>query len=215
MAALKQQWHGTLMLVGQPSEETIDGAKAMLADHLYECFGRPEVAIALHDANFAAGKQAVVPGPAWANSTSIDVLMRGVGSHGAHPEEGKDPIVMAAEIINQLQTGVSRSVPPPQPGVVTVGDIHGGTKRNSIRLQRLFAEKLDAENVVARLPIIGSEDFGVFSLREKIPAVIFGSALTIQRRSRRARGRVRHCLRCILHCSLRCLSWCLRQALRR
>jgi amidohydrolase len=238
MAALKSQWHGTLMLIGQPSEETIDGAKAMLADHLYERFGRPDVAIALHDANFAAGKVAVVPGPALASSTSIDVVMRGVGSHGSQPEAGRDPIVMAAEFINELQTVVSRSVPPQQPAVVTVGDIHGGTKRNiipdevkmelttrsysepvrqtiingvkrtaqgvaiaggvpedrmpvvtvlddestpaminnvelSAKLQKLFAEKLGAENVIERKPIMGSEDFGVFSLGEKIPAVIF------------------------------------------
>jgi amidohydrolase len=132
MAALKSQWHGTLMLVGQPSEETIDGAKAMMADHLYERFGKPNMAIALHDSPFPAGLVAVVPGPALASSTSIDVIMRGVGSHGAAPEAGKDPVVMAGEFITQLQTIVSRSVPPQQPAVVTVGQIHGGTKRNII-----------------------------------------------------------------------------------
>jgi amidohydrolase len=238
MAALKAQWHGTLMLVGQPSEETIDGAKAMLADHLYERFGRPDVAIALHDSNLAAGKVSVVPGPALASSTSIDVVMRGVGSHGAAPEMGKDPIVMASEFVVELQTVVSRSVPPQQPAVVTVGDIHGGTKRNIIpdevkmeltarcyseavrqtiiegvkrtargvaiaggvpedrmpvvtvledestpamindkelaaRLQKLFVAKLGADNVVETPPIMASEDFGIFSLEEKIPAVIF------------------------------------------
>lgn len=132
MAALKSQWHGTLMLVGQPSEETIDGAKAMMADHLYDRFGKPDVAIALHDSPFPAGFVAIVPGPALASSTSIDVIMRGVGSHGSAPEQGKDPIVMAAEFITLLQTVVSRSVPPQQPAVVTVGQIHGGTKRNII-----------------------------------------------------------------------------------
>jgi amidohydrolase len=132
MAALKSEWHGTLMLIGQPSEETIDGAKAMLADHLYERFGRPDMAIALHDANFAAGEVSVVPGPALASSTSIDVTMRGVGSHGSAPEAGKAPIVMASEFVVALQTVVSRSVPPQQPAVVTVGDIHGGTRRNII-----------------------------------------------------------------------------------
>jgi amidohydrolase len=238
MAALKSQWHGTLMLIGQPSEETIDGAKAMLADHLYERFGKPDLAIALHDANFAAGKVSVVSGPALASSTSIDVVMRGVGSHGAAPEAGKDPIVMASEFVLALQTIVSRSVPPSQPAVVTVGDIHGGTKRNIIpdevkmelttrcyseevrqmiidgvkrtakgvaiaagvaadrmpvvtvlndestpatindpalaaRLQKIFVEKLGADNVIERKAIMGSEDFGIFSLDHKIPAVIF------------------------------------------
>jgi len=76
---------GTLMLIGQPSEETIDGAKAMMADHLYERFGKPNMAIALHDSPFPAGLVAVVSGPALASSTSIDVIMRGVGSHGAAP----------------------------------------------------------------------------------------------------------------------------------
>jgi hippurate hydrolase len=132
MAALKSQWHGTLMLVGQPSEETIDGAKAMMADRIYERFGKPDMAIALHDSAFPAGLVAVVPGPALASSTSIDVIMRGVGSHGSAPEQGKDPVVMAGEFITQLQTVVSRSVPPQQPAVVTVGQIHGGTKRNII-----------------------------------------------------------------------------------
>ncbi len=82
MAELKAQWHGTLMLIGQPSEETIDGAKAMMADHLYERFGRPDMAIALHDAPLPAGVVAVVPGPALASSTSIDVVMRGWGVMG-------------------------------------------------------------------------------------------------------------------------------------
>jgi amidohydrolase len=238
MAALKSQWHGTLMLIGQPSEETIDGAKAMMADHLYERFGKPDLAIALHDANFAAGKVSVVSGPALASSTSIDVVMRGVGSHGAAPEVGKDPIVMAGEFIVALQTVVSRSTPPSQPAVVTIGDIHGGTKRNIIpdevkmelttrcyseeerqtiiegvkrtakgvaiaagvpadrmpivtvlndestpatvndaalaaRLQKIFEAKLGADNVIERKSIMGSEDFGIFSLDHKIPAVIF------------------------------------------
>ena len=132
MAELKGQWHGTLMLIGQPSEETIDGAKAMMADKLYERFGKPDMAIALHDAPLPAGLVGVVPGAALASSTSIDVVMRGVGSHGSAPEAGKDPIVMAAAFITQVQTVVSRSVPPQQPAVVTVGDIHGGTKRNII-----------------------------------------------------------------------------------
>jgi hippurate hydrolase len=132
MAAMKSQWHGTLMLVGQPSEETIDGAKAMMADHLYERFGRPDMAIALHDYPFPAGLVSVVPGPALASSTSVDVIMRGVGSHGSAPENGKDPVMMAGEFITEVQTVVSRSVPPQQPAVITIGQIHGGTKRNII-----------------------------------------------------------------------------------
>jgi len=133
MAAMKNQWHGTLMLIGQPSEETIDGAKAMLADHLYERFGTPDMAIALHDTNRgAAGTLTIVPGASQASSTSVDVIMRGIGGHGSAPQAGKDPIVMAAEFIVQLQTIVSRQEDPHDLTVVTVGDIQGGTKRNII-----------------------------------------------------------------------------------
>jgi hippurate hydrolase len=133
LAASRKQWHGTLMLIGQPSEETIDGAKAMLADRLYERFGTPDLALAMHDTNTEpAGRVAVVSGPTLASSTSIDVTIRGIGGHGSQPQAGKDPIVIAGEFIVQLQTIVSRQEDPSQPSVVTVGQIHGGTKRNII-----------------------------------------------------------------------------------
>jgi hippurate hydrolase len=133
LAAERAQWHGTLMLIGQPSEETIDGAKALLADHLYERFGTPDLAIALHDTNtLAAGTVGVTSGPALTSSTSVDVVLRGIGGHGALPQLAKDPIVMAGEFIVQLQTIVSRQENPRDPAIVTIGDIHGGTKRNII-----------------------------------------------------------------------------------
>jgi amidohydrolase len=133
LAAARKQWHGTVMLIGQPSEETIDGAKAMLADHLYERFGTPDVAIAMHDSSEQpAGVVAVASGPALASSTSIDVTIRGIGGHGSQPQAGKDPIVMAGEFIVQLQTIVSRQEDPSDPSVVSIGQIHGGTKRNII-----------------------------------------------------------------------------------
>ncbi|MGD0733335.1 MAG: amidohydrolase [Terracidiphilus sp.] len=133
LAQLKDQWHGTLILIGQPSEETIDGARAMLADHLYERFGRPDYVLGQHDdPSFAAGVEAIVSGPVLASSTSVDVIIRGIGGHGARPEATKDPIVMAAEYILDIQSIVSRQLPPQEPAVVTVGTIHGGTKRNII-----------------------------------------------------------------------------------
>jgi hippurate hydrolase len=133
MAAMKSQWHGTLMLVGQPSEETIDGAKAMVADHLYERFGRPDSIIGLHDTNYlAAGTVGIRGGPSLSSSTSIDVVIRGIGGHGASPQSGRDPITLAALYITQIQTIVSREEDPQDPTVVTVGSIHGGTKRNII-----------------------------------------------------------------------------------
>ena len=133
MAATKSQWHGTLMLIGQPSEETIDGAKAMLADHLYQRFGTPDKIIGLHDTNqLPAGKIGYVFGPTLASSTSIDVLIHGIGGHGSAPQLGRDPITLAALYITQIQTIVSREEDPQDPSVLTVGTIHGGTKRNII-----------------------------------------------------------------------------------
>jgi hippurate hydrolase len=133
MAAMKAQWHGTLMLIGQPSEETIDGAKAMLADNLYARFGKPDSIIGLHDTNtLAAGRIGLVSGAAQASSTSVDVTIRGIGGHGAWPQLGRDPVTLAALFIVQLQTIVSREEDPQDPSVITVGDIHGGTKRNII-----------------------------------------------------------------------------------
>jgi hippurate hydrolase len=121
------------MLIGQPSEETIDGAKAMLADRLYERFGSPTMAIALHDTNeHPAGVVGITSGATMTSATSIDVTIRGVGAHGSRPDLGKDPIVMAAEFITQLQTIASRQEDPRDSVVVTVGDIRAGTRRNII-----------------------------------------------------------------------------------
>jgi hippurate hydrolase len=133
LAAMKDQWHGTLVLIGQPSEETIDGARAMLADGLYSRIPKPDFALALHDSSeLEAGKISYTPGYALASSTSVDVIMRGRGSHGSRPEVSKDPIVLAAEFIMAIQTIVSRENSPFDPAVVTVGSIHGGTKYNII-----------------------------------------------------------------------------------
>ena len=133
LAARKAQWHGTLMLIGQPSEETIDGARAMLADNLYQRFGRPDFVLSEHDDPMvAAGSIALKGGPLLASSTSIDVVMRGIGAHGSAPQLGKDPILMAAEFVVLAQSIVSRQIDPQQPAVLTVGTIHGGVKRNII-----------------------------------------------------------------------------------
>jgi hippurate hydrolase len=133
LAANRKKWHGTVMIIGQPSEETVDGAKALLADGLYERFGTPTLAIALHDTNaLAAGAVGITSGPALAGATSVDVTLRGVGAHGAFPQDSIDPVVMAGEFIVQLQTIVSRQESPRDPAVVTIGDIHGGAKRNVI-----------------------------------------------------------------------------------
>jgi len=133
MVDLKSQWHGTLMLIGQPAEEAVGGAKAMLADRLYERFGRPDYILAQHDSNdVPAGSVAIKGGPLLAGVTSIDMTIRGIGGHGSAPQVGKDPIVLAAEFVLVAQTIVSRQIDPQQPAVLTVGMIHGGTKNNII-----------------------------------------------------------------------------------
>ena len=133
LAAMKDQWHGTLVLIGQPSEETIDGARAMLADGLYSRIPKPDFALALHDSSeLETGKISYTPGYALASSTSVDVTIRGRGAHGSRPEVSKDPILLTAEFIMPIQPIVSRENSPFDPAVVTVGSIHGGTKYNII-----------------------------------------------------------------------------------
>jgi amidohydrolase len=239
LAQLKDQWRGTLVLIGQPAEETIDGAKAMLAGGLYSMIPRPDFAIALHDnADLEAGKVAYCPGFALANSTSVEITIRGLGGHGSKPEATKDPIVVAAQTILALQTIISRENSPLDPAVVTVGSIHGGAKSNIIpdevkllltvrsykeevrqrilasitritkniaaaagipedrapivkvsdtevtpatyndpklteRLAGAFQKTLGGDNVVKWPPIMGSEDFGRFSLDNQIPSCMF------------------------------------------
>ena len=133
LSELKGQWQGTLVILGQPAEEVIDGARSVLRDGLYERFPKPDYVIALHDsADLEAGKVGYTPGYAMASSTSVDIKIRGLGGHGARPEATKDPIVVAAQVILALQTIVSREDSPLDPVVVTVGSIHGGTKHNII-----------------------------------------------------------------------------------
>lgn len=239
LAEMKDQWHGTLVLIGQPAEEVIDGARSVLRGGLYERFPKPDFIIALHDsADLEAGKVGYTPGFAMASSTSVDIKIRGLGGHGARPEATKDPIVVAAQVILALQTIVSREDWPLDPVVVTVGSIHGGTKHNIIpdevdlqltvraykdtvrkrvlasieritkgiafaagipedrapivkfsesqitdatyndpqlteRLAASFVKSLGQDNVVKLDPVMMSEDFGYFSLEQKIPASMF------------------------------------------
>ncbi len=133
LSELKNQWQGTLVILGQPAEEVVDGARSVLRDGLYERFPKPDYVIALHDsADLEAGKVGYTPGYAMASATSVDIKIRGLGGHGARPEATKDPIVVAAQVILALQTIVSREDSPLDPVVVTVGSIHGGTKHNII-----------------------------------------------------------------------------------
>ena len=132
MAAMKKQWSGTLVMIAQPAEEIGAGAKAMLDDGLYTRFPKPSAVLAFHDGPLPAGVIGYTSGYTLANVDSVDMLVRGLGGHGAYPHITKDPIVLAARIVVALQTIVSREVDPEDAAVVTVGSIHGGTKHNII-----------------------------------------------------------------------------------
>jgi amidohydrolase len=133
LVAHKQRWRGKLIFIGQPAEEKGAGAKAMLDDGLFQRFGKPDYAIALHcGAELASGKVALRAGPSMANVDSVDITIHGRGGHGAHPNTTIDPIVIAAKLILDLQTIVSRELDPIDSAVVTVGSIHAGSKHNII-----------------------------------------------------------------------------------
>lgn len=133
LAALKANWSGTLVMIGQPAEEIGQGARAMLKDGLYSRFPKPGTVIAFHDsASLPAGTIGYVDGYIMANVDSVDILVKGVGGHGAYPHLAKDPIVIASRIVSTLQTLVSREIDPLESGVVTVGSFQAGTKHNII-----------------------------------------------------------------------------------
>jgi len=133
LARTKEQWKGKLILIAQPAEEKGLGARAMLDDKLFERFGKPDGCLALHmSAMHRAGTVAICPGYALANAESCDILVKGRGGHGSMPHMTIDPVVLAAKIVLGLQTVISREKDPRQPGVITVGSIHGGSKHNII-----------------------------------------------------------------------------------
>ena len=133
MAGNRGSWRGTLVLIGQPAEETVSGAKAMIADGLFTRFPRPDFALAVHDdAREPAGVVGYHAGPILTNADAVTIRIFGRGGHGARPEATVDPIVIAARTVLALQTIVSRETSPFDPAVVTVGSIHGGTKNNII-----------------------------------------------------------------------------------
>jgi hippurate hydrolase len=133
LARTKDRWRGTVLMIAQPGEETVQGARAMIADGLFVRFPKPDFAVAVHDSSdLPAGKVYFVPGPAMASVDSVDVTIFGRGGHGAKPDTTVDPVVIAARTVLAFQTLVSREKDPLEPAVLTVGSIHGGTKYNII-----------------------------------------------------------------------------------
>ena len=133
MASRRGEWQGTLMLVVQPAEERGLGARAMRDDRIWERCGQPDYALAFHvSSSGVAGIINVSEGSPYAGADSVDIIIHGVGAHGASPHRGKDPIVLGSQIVLALQTLVARELSPREPGVVTVGSFHSGTKHNII-----------------------------------------------------------------------------------
>lgn len=133
LAQSKEKWHGTLVFVGQPAEEIVQGATRMVNDGLFTRFPKPDFVIGIHVANtMPAGQVGIIAGPASAASDSVDITFYGVGGHGAVPHRTVDPLVIAARAVGALQTIVSREVDPFDAAVVTVGTFHSGNKRNII-----------------------------------------------------------------------------------
>lgn len=133
LRSLAGRWSGTAVLIGQPAEERVAGARAMLKDGLFTRFPRPDFVLGLHvKSDLPAGQIGYRAGPAFANVDSVDIAVHGRGGHGSAPHTTVDPIVIASRIVLALQTVVSREIDPVEPAVITVGSIHGGTKHNII-----------------------------------------------------------------------------------
>jgi amidohydrolase len=132
MSAHRDQWSGTLMLIGQPAEERVMGAAKMMQDNIWKRFGKPDYALAFHvSSETPTGKLVALEAP-YSGADTVDIIIHGIGAHGASPHAGIDPVVLGSEIVLALQTVVSRSLPPREPGVITVGSFHSGTKHNII-----------------------------------------------------------------------------------
>ncbi|MEV6737461.1 amidohydrolase [Streptomyces sp. NPDC051104] len=150
LAAGRETWSGTLVVVGQPAEETGEGARAMVADGLYERFPRPDVLLAQHAAPGPAGLYAHSPGLILSASTDVDIVVHGRGGHGSRPEATVDPVVTAAYLVTRLQTVVSREIAPRESAVLTVGRIEAGTRPNVIPSQAHIALNLRTRSTGVR-----------------------------------------------------------------
>jgi hippurate hydrolase len=186
MARRKAEWSGTLMLLVQPAEERALGARAMRADDLWSRFGKPDYALAFHvNSQDVAGTINVSEGSPFAGSDTVDIIVHGVGAHGAYPHKGKDPIVLGSQIVLALQTLVARELSPRDPGVVTVGSFHAGTKHNIISDQaRLQITVRNTSPQTRELLLRGIERIAVNMGRvaglpeDKLPEVIIASEHT-------------------------------------
>jgi hippurate hydrolase len=159
MAARRRNWSGTLMLIAQPAEETISGARAMVQDGLYARFPKPDFAVAFHvDADRPAGRISVPETIAYSSSDIVTIRVNGIGTHGASPHQGVDPVLVAAQIIVSLQSIVSREINPLDGRVITVGAIHGGNRGNIIPEHVDLALTVRADNAAVRTQLLDGID---------------------------------------------------------
>ena len=157
LMAIKDQWKGTAMFIVQPAEERVGGAKAMMADNLYGRFGKPDYALAFHvAAELETGKVSASEGIQYSSSDSIDIIVPGVGTHGAAPHLGKDPVYIASQIVTALQSIDSREISPMKPVVVTVGSFHAGSKHNIISDEAKLQVTVRANDETTRAQVIAA-----------------------------------------------------------
>ena len=159
LAARRARWHGTLMLIVQPAEETVSGARAMLADGLYTRFPKPDYAVAFHVmAQLSAGQIDIADTNVASSSDMVTIQVRGVGTHGAFPHLGIDPVLIASQIVVSLQSMVGRTISPLQPAVISVGSIHGGVKSNIIPEEVNLALTVRADTPEVRRQLLDGID---------------------------------------------------------
>ena len=154
LVARRDRWSGTLVLIAQPAEETISGARAMVEDGLFTRFPKPDYALAFHvSADGPAGRIQVPEAIAYSSADSVSILVRGVGTHGAYPHLGVDPVLVAAQIVVSLQSMVGRDINPLEGAVISVGSIHGGVKSNIIpeQVELQLTVRADTPEVRTRL----------------------------------------------------------------
>jgi amidohydrolase len=159
MAERSDDWSGTLVLIGQPAEERISGARTMMEDGLYERFPKPDYALAFHvSADGPSGKVTIPQEVVASSSDSVDIIVHGVGAHGAAPHRGIDPVLVASQIVVSLQSVVSRTIAPLSAGVITVGAIHGGTKHNIIGNRVEMQLTVRSDDPVVRMQLLDGID---------------------------------------------------------
>ena len=194
----KSEWQGNLILVLEPAEEVSGGARNMIKDGLFKRFPRPDYNLAFHvNAGMPTGKVGFLPGWAMANVDSVDITVKGIGGHGAYPHTTKDPIVIAANIVTQLQTIVSRQIAPTDPAVVTVGSIHGGTKHNvipnEVKLQltlRSYTDEVRNETISSIKKIVkgsaisaglSEENYPVIEIKDEYTPAVFNNPSLVEK----------------------------------